>query len=134
MHKEKTYYVSLAVFLVVSAVVFWGFKRMPQIEEPQSGSPRQGIVSSDIVYYCSSFDKNCLNMERYFSDNKVSEKIYFSKIDVVKSPESVKEMDLQATGCGLDKKDYGTPFLFAEGKCYVAENEIKQYFEKKLVK
>lgn len=132
MSKQGIYYLSVAGLLLVSAAVFWGVKSFLKIDPVNVGGSKSGIVESDMIYYCNSVDDFCLNMDKYFAENSIDEKILITKKDILTDPAVLKERDFQASGCDLDDNRIGIPFLYAEGKCYVGEAEVKSFFKKKL--
>lgn len=135
MKKRKIYTLLGIITIIVILVIFWGITSAPKIEAPVAEELGGKIAESDIVYFCSNLNENCRNMEKYFIDNKTEDKIFFTKKDItsMKNPEYAKEHELIGEGCALDEKKIGgIPFLYAQGKCYVGESEVKSFFEKKL--
>jgi hypothetical protein len=94
------------------------------------GTPQ--FDTSKRVFFSSKSCAECLTMENWLADKKISEKTPIEHREV-NIPIVQAELQQAASYCKLNTNQ-GTelPLLFAEGKCYQRAPEIKDYFKQKL--
>jgi glutaredoxin len=87
---------------------------------------------SEIIFFYGDLCPHCKVVEKYFDENKVTEKIQFSQREIYRDEANSALMIEKAKKCGLDEKTLGVPFLWAEGKCLLGDEDVIKYFENKL--
>jgi hypothetical protein len=85
-----------------------------------------------IIFFYGRECPHCQLVEKYFTDNKIAEKITFSQREIYHDKGNAALMVSRAASCGIEEKDLGVPMLWAEGKCLFGEKDIEQFFENKI--
>ena len=129
MKNKKLYSLVAVVTVIVAVMIFWGIRSTPRLEAPVA-EKLDGTEESGITYYYSRASSFSMNVQKFFDENKIEEKVVFSKKEVMPNTENSREMDMRAKECGLSEKETGIPFLYAGGKCFVGEEEIMEFFKK----
>lgn len=128
--KDRKFYFGIgAVLVVVVIFVYWGIKSAPQIEAPLA-EKMNGTEESGVIYYFGKECSHCIKVTKFLEDNKISEKVMFSKKEVWHNKVNAQEMEEKVVECGLDKSEIGVPFLYANGKCHIGEIEVVDFFKK----
>lgn len=110
--------VLLAIVLAISFFVLP--HKNVQVAEQQN--------ENTILYYGNGCP-HCAIVDKYISDNGVAAKISFSQKEVYGNKNNRDELISKAQGCGLDTAAIGIPLLWDNGKCYVGDEEIINYFK-----
>jgi glutaredoxin len=85
-----------------------------------------------IVFFYGSTCPHCQEAEKWFEEQKISEKIAFERKEI-SSPIVQAELQQAVEYCKFDdSQGIGVPFLFAEGKCYMGTPDVESYFKQKL--
>jgi glutaredoxin len=93
-------------------------------------SGRTGSEKSMILFYregCS----HCARVEEYLSANNIKDKVSFKEKEVYYNRANAEELAAKAKVCGLPADSIGVPFLWDNGKCYLGDRDIIDFFEKK---
>lgn len=134
IHMDKKAIAAIAVLVV--ALFVGGLIFQNRSQDVASNSSGQGAVKPDtsmeIIFYYGAECPHCKDVEKFFEDNKISEKLSFGMKEVWHDQANAEEMTSKAASCGLQEKEIGVPFLFAEGKCYVGTPDVEAYFSDKL--
>lgn len=117
----------VAVFIIVVFMV--REDQQPENEAATILLAKGGEANSDIHYFYGQECSHSKNVEKFISENKVEEKIFITKKEVWHNTENESDMQIKAMGCGLSSDKVGVPFLFARGKCYVGEIEVKKFLQ-----
>lgn len=102
------------------------------IGEAVSAEVKKEIESKDITFYTSDDCQSCENIEKYFAENDIKNKVAFEEKNVDKNETDAEQMAEDAMHCDIDPESFGVPFLWAEGKCYTEEKAILDYFKQKI--
>jgi glutaredoxin-related protein len=114
----------LYIFPILAIIlVFSGCKTQPA--EPAEDN-------SSIIFFYGKECPHCQGVEEYFSKNNISDKVAFSQREVYHDASNAALMQIKAKECKLDEKNLGVPLLWADGKCYLGETEITQFFQNKI--
>lgn len=116
----------LAVVIAVACVAgfaFWNSKRADD-----SGSASGGSAPSGIVFYYGAECPHCKDVEAFLDENKVADKVNFTKKEVWHDQTNAAEMAEAVKACGLSGDKVGVPFLYADGKCHVGTPDVEGYF------
>ncbi len=121
--KDKSQKIILAVAAVaIAGLVIWGLNQPKKAEAP--------VDSAEIIYYYGQDCPHCHEVSTFLEENKIAEKVNFSKKEVQYNAENAAEMGKRAGTCGLSEKDVGVPFLWARGKCLVGTPDVIDFFKK----
>ncbi|EKE16485.1 MAG: hypothetical protein ACD_11C00006G0008 [uncultured bacterium] len=129
MQNKRLYLGIVAVLVVIGIFVYWGIKSAPTIEAPLA-EKMNGTEESGIVYYFGKECSHCQKVEKFLQENKISEKVMFSKKEVWHDKINAQEFDEKTVECGLDKSEVGVPLLYVDKKCYIGEIEVIDFFKK----
>lgn len=127
MPKKEMFTVLAVVTVLVGALVVWGIR-----DGQSSGAAVDGVQDAAIVYYFGQECPHCQRVSQFLEDNKIAEKVDFVKKEVWHDAANNREMEQRAKSvCGIDKNALGVPFLIGDGKCYVGEDEVMNFFKEK---
>jgi len=108
-------------------------------QDPGSVAGTQSIDSSNAkdigaVFFYGSTCSYCKNVEQYFSDNKILEKIKVDQKEVYESRGNAKLMQDYLSKCKdlSDDDKGGVPFLYTPDKCIVGDKPIIDFFNQQL--
>lgn len=90
------------------------------------------VKKDDIVFYFKDDCLGCENVKKYLEENDTRSKIGFEKKNVNKNKNDEEQMFEDAMYCNIDVDSFELPFLWANGKCYVGEGKITEFFERKI--
>ncbi len=120
VNKRKIYIIGGAIILVAAGLIFWEVKRPSKVAAP----------TNEIVYYYGEQCSHCKNVTEFLEENNIAEKIEFVKKEVWSDKDSASELQARASECGVDSKNIGVPFLYAQGKCYIGDQDVIEFFKK----
>lgn len=92
---------------------------------------QQENLSGVILFYgegCS----HCVNVDKFIFENKIEDKLIFSRLEVFKNTNNSKILVQKANTCGLPTDKIGVPFLWDGSKCVVGDVDIIKFFQEKI--
>lgn len=95
------------------------------------GDTASAQIKSDIVLYYGDGCPHCANVEKYLQDNDIKNKISFEEKEVYKNKDNAEQMAEDASYCDIDVESFGVPFLWADGKCLMGDEDIIAFFKQK---
>lgn len=122
MDKKVLSLVAIIAVLIVGVVV-WG------MTSNNAAAPVANVTGT--VYYYGAECPHCKKVNEFLEQNKIAEKVTFTKKEVWHDSGNAKEMSQAAAQCGLDKKEIGVPFIFDNGTCLIGEPDVKKFFSEK---
>lgn len=131
MKNKKVYIFFAAILIIVFGIFLVINNNNSEITAPIT-EKTDGIKDSAIIYYFGKECPHCVSLQKFIDDNKVSEKIFFTKKEVWHNPENAKELNMKAKECNLKEDEIGVPFLYADGKCFVGGSEVENFFKTKI--
>lgn len=123
----------IGAFLVAGFLI-WGIFFPEMGSEKVQGKGDEGNPNASVVYYYGDGCSYCKAVQEFFQENAITFGENLAKKEVWKNTTNQREMLDRAKSCGLDEKTVGVPFLFAEGKCFVGEPDVRGYFEENISK
>ncbi|HFC76619.1 MAG TPA: hypothetical protein ENJ27_00070 [Candidatus Moranbacteria bacterium] len=90
-----------------------------------------GDPNSDVIYYYGKECPHCEKVAEFLDKNDIYNKVDFAKKEVWHNKSNGKELMSAAQKCGIDPKNVGVPFLFADGKCFIGDADVIAYFKEK---
>lgn len=118
--KKRLYIIGAIAVLVIAGFVFWGAKQPSKVIAP----------TSEIIYYYGADCPHCKIVTQFFEENGIAQKVDFIKKEVWSSRDNASELQARAKECKLDSTNIGVPFLYAQGKCYIGDRDIVDFFKK----
>lgn len=133
MSNKKIYTTAaIAIFLVVGAIV-WGAKQPNTANAPvvENNNQNAGPVNptDEIIYFYGETCPHCIELNKFLEENKIAEKVNFSKKEVWSNKTNAAEMEKKAQECGIQREGMGVPFVYARGKCYVGTPNAEALFK-----
>lgn len=90
-----------------------------------------GKVDNKTILFVGDTCPHCKIVEQFLIDNKADQKLKYEIKEVFNNKENSQELSEYAKRCSITQ-ELGVPFLVAEGKCFMGQDEVMKYFEKKL--
>lgn len=126
--KKKEFLIVMAGFVCVIGLSWWGIID----SKNQEIANIEGPVDAKVRIYYGKECPHCEKLFEYISENKIAEKVIFSKQEVWHNKANQKDMLEKTKECGLPEKEVGVPLLYSEGKCYIGEEETEKFFTEML--
>ncbi|KKT70402.1 MAG: hypothetical protein UX09_C0032G0002 [Candidatus Uhrbacteria bacterium GW2011_GWE2_45_35] len=90
-------------------------------------------IESGLTFFYSDSCPHCTNVEAFFAENNVEEKITFNKIEINSSVENTQFFYDVNLACGITKtEEMGVPLLWDGISCVNGDEPIITYFENQL--
>lgn len=121
MLDKKAIAILVGLLIVVAGLIFWGLQEDKLLEDDPNA----------IVYYYGEGCPHCKVIDEFISANGIADKISFEKKEVWGNKANAREMQRRAKACGIQPEGMGVPFVYAEGKCFVGEPDVKKFFADK---
>lgn len=121
MFEKKTVVILLGTLVAIAGLVYWGL----QEEEQPADDPNA------TVYYYGEGCPHCKVINEFLSANNIAEKVSFEKKEVWGNKTNASEMNRRAKTCDIKPEGMGVPFVYAEGKCFIGEPDVKKFFSEK---
>lgn len=102
------------------------------IGETVSVEDQKNLESKNITFYIGENCSSCENIEKYFDENDVKNKIAFEEKNTDKNETDAEQMAEDAMQCDVDPESFRVPFLWVQGKCYTEEKDIIDFFKQKI--
>ena len=133
MPSKKIYLIAAATLFLIAGAVFWGIKQpekanAPTIEQENAVATNP---TDEIIYYYGETCSHCIELSKWLEDNKIAEKVNFSKKEVFdkKNSANLSEWEKKAAECGIKREGMGVPFIYARGKCYMGTPDAEAFFK-----
>ncbi|MDD5528209.1 MAG: hypothetical protein PHO56_04555 [Patescibacteria group bacterium] len=125
----------LLLLLAISAVI--AVKFYPNI---LAVKPANNVINSTkntstgIILFYGNGCPHCAIVEKYLADNKIEDKVAIDKLEVFSNADNAALLGEKAQSCGLNTDNIGVPFVWdgSDGKCYVGDQEVDNFFQQKL--
>lgn len=75
---------------------------------------------------------HCQNVEKFISDNALNRKYDIQMKNIDDSGQYANELMARSQLCSISAETLGVPLLYDSGDCYMGEDEIIDYFRKKM--
>jgi len=136
MESKKIYASMIAVFFLMVGVVFWGINQPEKANAPvidpgsvEGESTTKENATDEIIYYYGETCPHCIDLNKFLEENKIAEKVNFSKKEVWGNKANAAEMEKKAAECDIERSGMGVPFVYARGKCYVGTPQAEALFK-----
>jgi glutaredoxin len=88
-------------------------------------------TSGPIILFYSTECQHCQNVEKYLTDNKVTEKLTIEQKEISDKVNAQALLE-KAKACNLDTNNMGVPFLWADNACLIGDEDIINFFKTKI--
>ena len=89
----------------------------------------QGGTAADMIYYYGKECLHCDNVNKFMQDNLIESKIVLAKKEVLHDIANKTELADKVRECGWSEEQDGLPFIYARGKCYLGEVDVKNFLK-----
>ena len=138
--KRKILALIIIAVVILAGALYFGFKNnvfQTTFQNLFRPSPKvEGIV----LFYGEGCP-HCQEVEKFIAENKVEEKVKFTKLRVPLSEEEQKDAGLVANAqillekseiCGINTDDIGVPFLWDGSNCFLGYENVNNFFKEKI--
>ena len=138
MNKNLLSIIIAVVLIVLGSLLIIGYNNgtLAQIWSSLSG-PKVDIT--EIILFYGDGCPHCKLVEDFISQNKVEEKIKFTRLRIPlnneKDPEllsNTKVLLERAKACGINTTDIGVPFLWDGKTCLAGDPDVIKFFQDKI--
>ena len=84
-----------------------------------------------IILFYGEGCSHCKIVDDFLTQNKVEEKIKFTRLEVFKNTDNQKILLQKVQACKMDVIDVGVPFLWDEKNCLIGDQDIIKFFKDK---
>jgi len=122
-------------FLLICSILFLPFillgcsKKEASVGVTNQNTSSQYLLIGPTLFISSSCG-HCANVKKFISDNDVTDKVQFAEKEVSESLVNYNTWLQAGKSCGITEK-LGVPLLYDNGKCYMGEVEVMDYFKTK---
>lgn len=133
MRNKKPYLIFAAVLVIVIGFVFWSLKQPKEAAAPaETEIAGKENDSAEIIYFYGQECPHCQKVSQFLEENKIAEKVKFSKKEVWHNKENNAELQKRVAECRLDPKQIGVPFLYARGRCLIGGPDVESFFRQEV--
>ena len=128
--KKNTVITILIVVIIVLIIGGFVFAKV------QNDKKLLASIQDKIIFFYGEGCPHCANVEKFFQENNIEDKIQFEKKEVYNDRGNAKLLILLAKRkCGFKENEIGVPFLWdgENSKCTVGDQPIIDYFKEKIV-
>jgi len=104
-------------------------------KETNQNTTNQNAVNQNVLsgptLFVSSTCGHCANVKKFISENDITNKVQFAEKEVSSSQDNYDLWLEKGKSCGIPDSQMGVPLLSAQGKCYLGEVEVMDYFKEK---
>lgn len=91
-------------------------------------------LAGKMIYFYGETCFYCANVEKFFEENNIENKIQFEKREIYKNRRNANLLILLGKRkCELKEKEIGVPFFWDGSKCIIGDQSIIDYFEAKIM-
>lgn len=91
-------------------------------------------LAGKMIYFYGETCHYCANVEKFFEENNIENKIQFEKREIYKNRRNANLLILLGKRkCELKEKEIGVPFFWDGSKCIMGDQSIIDYFEAKIM-
>ncbi len=123
--KKNNRYITLSVITLIIVVIgglFW-------LGRQQANNKNGAQDESGMILFYSLSCPHCQTVEQYISDNNVTEKYKFARLEISQNQKNSAKLIAQAKACGLDTQGVGVPFLWTGEECLMGDVDIIEFFK-----
>jgi len=113
--------------LLVVAVVFVFFVSTQNKNKNQAPEDENQII----LFYGDGCP-HCAVVDKYIKDNKVEDKVTFTRKEVFNNRNNLKDLKKKAEACNLPTNSLGVPFLWDGKNCLMGEQDVTNFFQQKI--
>lgn len=130
MPKKELSFVLGGIALLVGGLIIWGIRDAKMLAN--TNAVVEGTSDAGIVYYYGAECPHCEKIQEFLEQNNVAAKVDYVKKEVWHDTTNNREMQTRTKEmCGLKPEDLGVPLVIGDGKCYIGEVDVQNFFKQK---
>ncbi|HNX10545.1 MAG TPA: hypothetical protein PKI61_00110 [bacterium] len=90
------------------------------------------VVDTKPILFFKTSCPHCQNVEEFITQNQIREQYSFSEVEVNGDRSNAQLFSDKSKECKLDQNNLGVPMFYADGQCYLGDEDIINYFKQKL--
>ena len=124
MKRKNLLILILSLAVIAGSILFFSKIKAPSVD-------------AGIVIFYSDNCPHCLNVEKFLEENKVLEKVAYTRKSVDNNQANIVELIAKDKSCGIkeDSPNFGAiPLLWEKetGKCLVGDQDVINFFKEKI--
>jgi glutaredoxin len=84
------------------------------------------------IFYYGITCPHCQKVEKFMSEQRVTEKFQFEQKEVYNNKDNASEMARVAKVCGLDQQNLGVPLFWTGQECLIGDAPIIEYLKNQI--
>lgn len=129
MDKNKLLIIIAIVIILVGLFYFGGTSG--NLEKIVSYFNKPKVEISGIILFYGDGCPHCENVDKFIAENKIEDKIKFTRLEVFNNKENANILREKANICGLPTDSIGVPFLWTGESCVLGDVDTIKFFEEK---
>ena len=125
LKKKRVLFIAIMVIVMILGVfvlseMWFGEKKNP--------------IPAGIILFEGDDCPQCGRVDKYITDNKIEEKVIFTRLEVFNNDTNINLLEDKAQTCGLDPAHIGVPFLWDGEHCILGYIDVIEFFRQKILK
>lgn len=118
---------NLLLTIAVVAIIGAGIFVLAYTSNQKNSIP----LPEGIILFYGEGCPHCKNIDDFMAENKIEDKIKFTRLEVFNNKNNAKILSDKAVVCGLDTSQIGVPFLWDGQSCFMGDVDVIKFFEDK---
>jgi hypothetical protein len=128
MNKNILLVVGFIVLVVLAVFLYFGYTN-GSLNKIFSYFSKPRVEISGVILFYGDGCSHCANVDKFILDNKVEDKVKFTKLEVFNNKQNANILVEKANACGLPTDKIGVPFLWDGTRCISGDVDIIKFFE-----
>jgi len=124
---DKTIIITI-ILIVLAGFLFLGFQT-GFFTKIFSGPIKPIPIPEGIILFYGQDCPHCKDVEDYISQNKIEDKVKFTKLEVWYNKDNQNILAQIVQKCGIKTDQVGVPLLWDGSKCYIGEVDAINFFK-----
>jgi len=129
MHKNKNSMgniIAIITVVIILGGVAFGVYQTGLFEKSEPPAKGDGII-----YFYGDGCPHCKNVADFIAQNKIEEKVNFTKVEVWDNQENRKTFaEVALSKCGYASNQIGVPFIYdGANRCYMGDIDVIDFFK-----
>lgn len=122
----------IAVVLIVSGSLLIVGYNNGTLDKIFSSFNKPKVDINGIILFYGDGCSHCKLVEDFISQNKINEKVEFTRLEVFNNRDNAQILLERAQACGLNTDQVGVPFLWDGKTCVVGDPDVIKFFQDKI--
>lgn len=131
MNKNLSSIIIAVVLIAFGGLLIVGFNN-GTLAQIWASLNKPKIGTSEIILFYGDGCPHCEIVEDFIKQNKVEEKVKFTRLEVFNNKDNAKILADRAKSCGLNTDQIGVPFLWNGETCIIGDQDAIKFFQEKI--